>query len=391
MNPRIYLDNAATTPLAPEVLDCMLPFLQNRHGNASSLHEEGRQARKAVEDARRGIAETLSWDSDGIIFTAGATEADNLAIFGLAHSAPERRHIVCSAIEHHAVLHPCDWLEKRGYRITRIPVDGSGRVAPEAIADAIDDQTLLVSIMAGNNELGVLEPIEEIGELCRKRGVPFHTDAVQAFGRIALPTHVTDLISLSAHKLHGPKGIGALAVGPGVRLAPLVHGGGHEHGLRSGTENVAAIVGFAAASRLMAEQRESLAASMRVLRDRLIDGVLSIPATRLNGARSNSLPHIANFSFAAIEGESLVMRLDERGIAASTGSACSSPNLEPSHVLQAIGVPIEMAHGSLRISMGRQTTAEDIDALLQVLPDVVENLRSMSPFKLGESECTTNR
>ena len=383
MNTRLYLDNAATTPLDPDVFDLMLPYLQERHGNASSLHQEGRQARKAVEDARRTVAETLSWDPKGILFTSGATEADNLAIFGLARANPQRRHIICSEIEHHAVLHPCDWLEQQGYRVTRIPVDGSGRVDPQSVADAIDPDTLLVSIMAGNNELGVLEPIHDIGTLCRERNVPFHCDAVQAFGRVDLPTQVIDLISLSAHKLHGPKGVGALAVAPGVKLLPLIHGGGHERGLRSGTENVAGIVGFAAASRLMIEHKESLTEQLSALRDRLIDGVLSIPATKLNGARVNSLPHIANFSFAAIEGESLVMKLDERGIAASTGSACSSPNLEPSHVLQAIGVPIEMAHGSLRISMGRQTKATDIDSLLAVLPDVVEELRSMSPFKLG--------
>ncbi len=383
MNTRLYLDNAATTPLDPDVFSLMLPYLQERHGNASSLHQEGRQARKAVEDARRTVAETLSWDPKGILFTSGATEADNLAIFGLARANPKRRHVICSEIEHHAVLHPCDWLEQQGYRVTRVPVDESGRVDPQSVADAIDPDTLLVSIMAGNNELGVLEPICDIGTLCHERDVPFHCDAVQAFGRVDLPTEVIDLISLSAHKIHGPKGVGALAVAPGVKLMPLIHGGGHERGLRSGTENVAAIVGFAAASRLMIEQREALTERLSALRDRLIDGVLSIPAAKLNGARVDSLPHIANFSFAAIEGESLVMKLDERGIAASTGSACSSPNLEPSHVLQAIGVPIEMAHGSLRISMGRQTKATDIDSLLAVLPDVVGELRSMSPFKLG--------
>ncbi|MBN1858340.1 cysteine desulfurase [Candidatus Bipolaricaulota bacterium] len=385
MNTRTYLDNAATTPLDPEVFAAMLPYFQRKHGNASSLHEEGRQARKAVEDARRLIAEALSWDPEGIVFTSGATEADNLAIFGLARSRPDRRHIICSAIEHHAILHPCDWLEQQGYRITRIPVDTTGRVNPQSIADAIDDQTLLVSIMAGNNELGILEPIREIGELCRARSVLFHTDAVQAFGRVDLPTESTDLISLSAHKLHGPKGVGALAARPGMRLVPLVHGGGHERGVRSGTENVHGIVGFASACRLMVERRETLVERLSGFRKQLIDGVLRIPGTRLNGDRSGSLPHIANFSFAAIEGESLVMKLDERGIAASTGSACSSPNLEPSHVLQAIGVPIEMAHGSLRLSMGQQTTQADIDTLLRTLPGVVEDLRSISPFKLGDS------
>jgi len=387
MNTRIYLDNAATTPIDSGVLDCMLPYLQQKHGNASSLHEEGRQARKAVEDARRDIAGTLDWDPRGIVFTSGATEADNLAILGLARSQPERRHIICSAIEHHAVLHSCDWLERQGYRITRLPVDAEGRVAPASVAGAIDEQTLLVSVMAGNNELGTIQPIREIGELCRERGVPFHTDAVQAVGRMDLPTQVTDLISLSAHKLHGPKGVGVLAVGPDVKLLPLVHGGGHERGLRSGTENVSGIVGLAAACRLMTEEQETHTRRMRALRDRLIDTVLtSIPAAKLNGSRSplGSLPHIANFSFAAIEGESLVMKLDEQGIAASTGSACSSPDLEPSHVLQAIGVPIEMAHGSLRLSIGRQTVTEDIDSLLRILPGVVEQLRSMSPFKLGD-------
>ncbi len=385
MNTRHYLDNAATTPLDPEVLQDMLPYFQQRHGNASSLHQEGRLARTAVEDARRSIAEALAWDAEGIIFTSGATEADNLAVLGLARSKPEHRHIICSAIEHHAILHPCAWLEQQGYRITRIPVDAAGRVDPQLVADAIDERTLLVSIMAGNNELGTIEPIREIGELCRARSVPFHTDAVQAFGRIDLPTQATDLISLSAHKLHGPKGVGALAIRSNIGLIPLVHGGGHERGLRSGTENVHGIVGFASACRLMVERRLALSNRLQDFRRQLIDGVLRIPGTRLNGDREASLPHIVNFSFAAIEGESLVMKLDERGIAASTGSACSSPDLEPSHVLRAIGVPIEMAHGSLRLSMGQQTTQADIDALLRTLPGVVEDLRSMSPFKLGDS------
>jgi len=291
---------------------------------------------------------------------------------------------VTSKIEHHAVLHACQWLEERGYEVSYLDVDQDGKVDPDAVKDAIRDDTLLVSVMAGNNEIGTIEPIGKIGAICKERGVPFHTDAVQAYGKVDLPTGAVDLLSVSAHKLNGPKGVGFLYVQKGIRLSPLLSGGGHERGLRSGTENVPGIVGLAAAARLAFAERDTVVPRLRAFREKLIDRVMQIPAVRLNGHRTESLPHIANFSFAGIEGESLVMKLDQRGIAASTGSACSSPNLEPSHVLVAIRVPLSMAHGSLRVSTGRQTTEDEIDRFLGELPAVVEELRAMSPFKVDE-------
>jgi len=380
----IYLDNSATTPIAEEVLTAMGPYLTGEYGNPSSLHRFGRRARSAVEEARGSIAETLNASPEEILFTSGATEADNLAIKGVAFASPEKRHIVTSRIEHHAVLHTCRWLEERGYEVTYLDVDQNGRVDPEAVRDAIRDDTLLVSIMAGNNEIGTIEPIDEIGAICKEREVPFHTDAVQAYGKVDIPSGKVDLLSVSAHKLNGPKGVGFLYVRHGIRLSPLLSGGGHERGLRSGTENVPGIVGLAAACLLAFAERDTVVPRLEAFRERLIEGVMRIPSVRLNGHRTESLPHIANFSFAGIEGESLVMKLDEEGIAASTGSACSSPNLEPSHVLVAIRVPLSMAHGSLRISTGRQTTEEEIDRFLEALPRVVEELRAMSPFKVDE-------
>jgi cysteine desulfurase len=380
----IYLDNSATTPVASEVLDAMLPFHRDVYGNPSSLHEAGRAARRAVDECRGRIAERLGVSQDEIVFTAGATEANNLALAGAANASPEKRHVIVSAVEHHAVLHAAEALGKRGMDVTVLEVDDTGRVDPDRVRDAIREDTLLVSVMAGNNEIGTLQPIGEIGALCRERGILFHTDAVQAYGKVELPIDAVDLLSVSAHKLHGPKGVGLLFVRKGVRLAPILHGGGHERGRRSGTENVPGIVGLAEATRLAFDEREAVVARMRAFRERLIAEVLRIPGTRLNGDRAESLPHLANFSFRGIEGESLVMRLDEHGIATSTGSACSSPDLEPSHVLVAIGVPLSMAHGSLRVSTGRQTTDAEIDAFLDVLPGVVEELRAISPFKVGE-------
>ena len=381
---RIYLDNSATTAVAPEVMEAMQPYFSVVYGNASSLHGFGREARRAVEDARAQIAETLGVHPEEIFFTSGATEANNMAIKGLAAANPGKRHVITTAIEHHAVLHPCGWLETQGYTVTYLDVDSYGRVDPEAVRAAIRDDTLLVSVMAGNNEIGTIEPIARIGEICRERGVPFHTDAVQAYGKIPLPLEAIDLLSVSAHKLNGPKGVGFLYVRRGIKLTPLLHGGGHERGLRSGTENTPGIVGMATAARLAISERDELVPRLQRFRDRLIAEISKIPGTKLNGHPEEALPHITNFSFAGIEGESLVMRLDEHGIATSTGSACSSPNLEPSHVLKAIKVPLAMAHGSLRISTGRDTTAEQIDAFLAVLPRVVADLRAISPFKVGE-------
>ncbi|MFO8034127.1 MAG: cysteine desulfurase family protein, partial [Candidatus Bipolaricaulota bacterium] len=361
MDRSVYLDHSATTPVAPEVLDAMAPYHREQYGNASSLHVYGRKARSAMEDSRRTIAQRLVVKPEEIVFTCGATEANNLALVGAAYSSSERRHIVTTAIEHHAVLHTVGWLEKQGYPATYVKPDSVGKIDPEAIREAIQEDTLLVSVMAGNNELGTTQPIGKIGALCRERGVLFHTDAVQAFGKVPLPMDSVDLLSASAHKLHGPKGVGLLFVRSGVRLTPLFHGGGHEGGRRSGTENVPGIVGLAKATEIAFEESEETAKRLRSFRNRLIDGVTRIPGSRLNGHRVESLPHIANFSFAAVEGESLVLKLDESGIAVSTGSACSSPELEPSHVLVAIGVAPEMVHGSLRVSTGRETTPDEIE------------------------------
>ena len=382
MTTRIYLDNSATTPVAPQVLEAMLPYFSELYGNASSLHGFGQEAHAALDESREAIAETLGADPSEIIFTAGATEADSLAIKGLAFANPGKRHIITTAIEHDAVLSTCRWLETQGREVTYVGVDANGRVDPRDIAKAIREDTLLVSVMAGNNEIGTIEPIEEIGEICREHGVLFHIDAVQAYGKIPLPLEVIDLLSVSAHKISGPKGVGFLYVRKGIKLTPVLHGGGHERGLRSGTENIPGVVGMAAAARLAFSEMGEVVPRLSGYRERLIESITALPGTRLNGDRTDSLPHASNFSFAGIEGESLVMRLDEHGIATSTGSACSSPNLEPSHVLVAIGVPLTMAHGSLRISTGRQTTSEEIDALLAVLPSVVKDLRAISPFKV---------
>jgi cysteine desulfurase len=385
MNPPIYLDNSASTPVAEEVFAAMCPFFLDVFGNASSLHAFGRAARQAIEESRGEISDCLGCVPHEIVFTSGATEANNLAILGAALSVNEPpRHVITSNAEHHAVLHAVEWLKSQGFGVTVLDVDADGRIAPDQVREAIRDETLLVSIMAGNNEIGTLQPIAEIGRICRERGVLFHTDAAQAFGKLPLPMEDVDLLSVSAHKLHGPKGVGFLFARDGVRLSPIVHGGGHERGLRSGTENVPGIVGLATATRLAFREQEEITARMRTFRERLIGEVLRISGTRLNGHRSMSLPHIVNFSFQGIEGESLVMKLDEHGIATSTGSACSSPDLQPSHVLIAIGVPLAMAHGSLRVSTGRQTTEEEIQRFLDVLPTVVKELRAISPFKVGE-------
>jgi cysteine desulfurase len=384
MSQRIYLDNSATTPVAEPVVEAMLPYLRGEYGNASSFHGAGRAARRAIDASRETIAERLGVGADELVFTAGATEGNNLALIGAFYASQDKRHIVTAATEHHAVLHAAEWLESQGAEVTVVDVDGTGRVDPAAIREAIRGDTLLVSIMAGNNEIGTIQPIAEIGETCREMGVLFHSDAVQAYGKIDLPIDVIDLLSVSAHKFHGPKGAGFLYVRKGTKLTPILHGGGHERGFRSGTENVPGIVGLGAATELAFDERDEVTERMRRFRRRLIDRVLQIRGTRLNGNPGESLPHIANFSFQAIEGESLIMRLDEHEIMASTGSACSSPNLEASHVLVAIGVPLSMAHGSLRISTGRQTTQAEIETFLEVLPGVVEDLRAISPFKVGE-------
>ncbi|MGI6567837.1 MAG: cysteine desulfurase NifS [Firmicutes bacterium] len=381
---RIYLDHASTTPMRPEVLQAMLPFLEEQYGNPSSIYDTGRTARQALDRARDRIALIIGASPREIVFTSGGSEADNLAIKGAAFALRGRgSHIITSAIEHHAVYNPCHYLEKQGFRITVLPVDADGLVDPAAVEAALTPETILVSIMHANNEIGTIQPIAEIGKILRERKILFHTDAVQTVGHI--PVNVqelgVDLLSLSAHKFYGPKGVGALYVRRGVRLDPLVHGGAQEHNRRAGTENVAGIVGMAEALALAAEEMDKEAQRQRELRDRLIDGIMDrIPHTRLNGHPKERLPGNVSVCFEFIEGEALLLNLDMHGIAASSGSACTSGSLEPSHVLLALGLPHEIAHGSLRMTLGRGTTAADIDTVLEVLPGIVDKLRQMSPL-----------
>ncbi len=381
---RIYLDHAATTPLHPEVTAAMIPFLGERFGNPSSIYAEGREARKAVEGARAQVAEALGADPSEIVFTSGGTEADNLAIIGAVFACGrEKAHVITTAVEHHAVLEPCHFLESIGHAVTYLPVDGSGIVDPDAVRKAITPATVLVSVMHANNEVGTVQPVEEIAAICREAGVYLHSDAVQAAG--ALEVNVdrlgVDMLSLSAHKLYGPKGAGCLYVRKGTRLKALLLGGGQERGMRSGTENVAGTVGFGAAMELAAREWRERSQRILPLRERLIDGILeSIPYTRLNGDRERRLPNNVNVLFDFIEGEAICLKLDFQGIAASTGSACSSVSGEASHVLLALGIPPEKAHGSLRLTLGRENTAEDVDYVLETLPPIIEELRRMSPL-----------
>ncbi|MGN0794302.1 MAG: cysteine desulfurase NifS [Aristaeellaceae bacterium] len=379
---RIYLDNAATTACAPEVVEAMLPYFTQTFGNASSVHAFGRESRRAIETARRQVARALNVAApQEIVFTAGGSESDNWAIKGAAFARADRgRHIITSAIEHHAVLHTCQWLEKQGFEVTCLPVDAEGRVSVEHVERALRPDTVLVSVMMANNEIGTLQPVAQIGGLCRERGVLFHTDAVQAVGAIPVDVQAmhADLLSLSAHKFHGPKGVGALYVRKGVRLDNLVHGGAQERGLRAGTENLAGIVGLGKAIEMATAHLEDNAAHMTRLRDRLIAGIMErVPEVRLNGHPTDRLPNNCNLSFQGVEGEALLLRLDLAGIAGSSGSACTSGTLDPSHVLLAIGLPVAMAHGSLRLTLGADTTEEDIDAVLERLPPIVADLRSM--------------
>ena len=381
MNELVYLDNAATTPVAKPVKEEMSGFFREKFGNPSSLYSAANTARREGLDAsRERVAKVLGVDRDEIIFTSGATESDNLAIKGVALSLDESAHFITSDIEHHAVLHAFEWLEELGHDVTYLEVDEDGFVDPESLKKALRDDTALVSIMYANNEIGTVEPIADLSRISSEGGALFHTDAVQAYGKFPLELEHVDLLSASGHKIYGPKGVGFLYRRKGVRLEPLIHGGGHENGLRSGTENVPGIVGLAAASELMEEERDTEIPRQEALRDRIIKRVLEIPDTKLNGPEENRLPNNANFSFKGIEGESIVMKLDNRNIAASTGSACSSPSLEPSHVLLSIGLPLSLAHGSLRVTLGRETTEEEVDYLLAELPEVVEELRRASPL-----------
>lgn len=380
----IYMDNAATTATRPEVLEAMLPYFTEHYGNPSSIHSVGRDARRAVEKARAQVAAALGAQPREIYFTAGGSESDNWAIRCASKAlAAKGRHIITSQIEHHAVLHTCQYMEKQGYEVTYLPVDENGLVSVEDVKNAIRPDTVLISIMAANNEIGTIEPIREIGKVAHKAGVLFHTDAVQAAGH--LPINVKemniDLLSLSAHKFHGPKGVGAFYCRRGIPLPSLIDGGAQERGKRAGTENVAGIVGLGAALRLANEEMSETSARVSAMRDRLIDGILqTVPMCRLNGPRHNRLPGNCNISFLGIEGESLLLRLDLAGIAASSGSACASSSLDPSHVLLAIGLPHEVAHGSVRLSLSDYNTEEDVDYILEKLPEIVSTLRSMSPL-----------
>ncbi|MFS8501526.1 MAG: cysteine desulfurase NifS [Caldicoprobacter sp.] len=384
MQRRIYMDHAATTYTKQEVLEEMMPYFKEVYGNPSSVHSFGREARKAVDLARERTAAALNASPEEIYFTAGGTESDNWAIKGVALANKDRgNHIITTSIEHHAVLHTCQYLEKMGFEVTYLPVDSYGLVDPEQVKEAITDKTILISVMFANNEIGTIEPIKEIGQIARERGIYFHTDAVQAVGQVPIDVKDMniDLLSLSAHKFYGPKGVGALYIRKGVKLHPFMHGGAQERNRRAGTENVPGIVGLGKAIELATSNLEETSKRLTAMRDRLISGVLNnIEYVRLNGHPTKRLPCNANFSFEFIEGESLLLSLDMKGIAASSGSACTSGSLDPSHVLLAIGLPHEIAHGSLRLTLGDDNTDEDIDYVLEVLPGIVNRLREMSPL-----------
>ena len=385
MKRKVYMDHSATTPLASEVLEAMEPYLKETFGNPNSIHAWGREARKAVSEARNKIAELINGEAREIIITGGGSEADNLAIKGSAFALQDKgKHIITSAIEHHAVLDTCDWLQKMGFEVTVLPVDSNGIVDLEELKRSIRNDTILVTVMYANNEVGTIQPVKEIINIAKERGVRVHLDGVQAVGHIPVDVKElsVDLMTLSAHKMYGPKGVGSLYVKKGTKLVPLVHGGGQEYNLRSGTENTAGIVGFGAASEL-AKRRLGNGEHLKEaqLRDKLLSGIMKkIPHAHITGHPTQRLPFHASVCFDFIEGESLLLRLDAEGIGASSGSACTSGSLEPSHVLLAMGISHERAHGSLRLTLGKDTTEEDIDYILEVLPKVVEDLRALSPL-----------
>jgi len=381
---RIYLDHNATTPLAPEVFEAMKPYLTEEFGNASSIHSWGQRAKAAVEEARESVARLVGAQPGEIVFTSGGTESDNMAVFGAVEAArtTATKHVVTTAIEHHAVLYAARALENRGVSVTYVPVGESGVVDPGDIERSLRPQTVLVSVMHANNELGTIQPVEEIATLARERGIAFHTDAVQSAGKVPVDAGALGvrLLSLSAHKFHGPKGVGALYVRKGASLRPLMFGGHHERDRRPGTENVPAIVGLGRAAEIAREHLDEEAAHVRRLRDRLEEGLLhSVPQIHVNGDRSRRLPGTTSISFEAVDGEGFVIALDLRGIACSTGAACSSGSLEPSHVLSAIGKNREQARSTVRFSLGAINSSEDIDYALEVIPQVVSRLRSLSP------------
>ncbi len=384
MNRFIYADNSATTPVSKSVLDAMLPYYTQYYGNPSSIYSVGRDAKRPLELARETIAQCLGAEPNEIFFTSGGSEADNWAIKGTAHEQAKRgkKHLITSKFEHHAVLHSMDTLEKEGFEITYLDVHEDGLVRPEELEAAIREDTALVTIMYANNEIGTIQPIPELAAICKKHGVLFHTDAVQAVGNV--PIHVKeqniDMLSLSGHKLHGPKGIGLLYIRKGIKIPNLIDGGAQERGRRAGTENVAGVVGLSVAIKEATATIDERAKRLSAMRDRLIDNLLKIDRSHINGDRVHRLPGNVNMCFEGIEGESLLLMLDLKGVCASSGSACTSGSLDPSHVLLAIGLPHEIAHGSLRLSFGDQNTEEDIDYLLEIIPPIVTRLREMSPL-----------
>lgn len=384
MSRNVYFDHAATTCIRTEVLEEMMPYLQGKYGNASSIYTLGRESKKAVENARDKVALALGVKAEEIFFTGSGTEADNWAIKGVAYANRKKgKHIITSNIEHHAVLHTCEYLEKEGFEVTYLPVDNDGLLDAEQVREAIRPDTILISIMFANNEIGTIQPIAQIGKIAKEKGILFHTDAVQAVGNIEINVNDinVDFLSLSAHKFYGPKGIGALFIRKGTRITNFLHGGGQEKGRRASTENIPGIAGLGKAIEIASMNLDNYNKKLLELREKTINEVLSkIPHVRLNGHRQKRLPGNVNFSFEFIEGESLLLMLDMKGIAASSGSACTSGSLDPSHVLMAIGLPHEIAHGSLRLTFGEENTHEDVDYFMEVLPGIVNRLREMSPL-----------
>lgn len=380
----VYMDYSATTYVKPEVLEEMMPYFTEKFGNPSSFYGISRETKRAIDTARQKVAKGLNCDADEIYFTGGGSEADNWAIKGIASAHKNKgNHIITTKIEHHAVLHTCQYLEKNGFDVTYLDVDSEGFINLEDLKNAITDKTILVSIMFANNEIGTIQPIKEIGEICRENKVFFHTDAVQAVGNVPIDVKDMniDMLSLAGHKIYGPKGIGVLYIKKGIKIDNLIHGGAQEKNRRAGTENIAGIVGLGKAMELATSNIEEHMKKMSVLRDRLIDGLLKIPYTNLNGPRGEKrLPGNVNVRFRFIEGESILLSLDFKGVCASSGSACTSGSLDPSHVLLAIGLPHELAHGSLRLTLGAGSTEDDVDYVLEVTPPIIERLRNMSPL-----------
>ncbi len=380
----VYADNAATTKISPEVLNAMYPYLTEEYGNASSIYSLGRNAKKAIEASREKVAKAIGADPSEIYFTSCGSEADNWALRGTCHrlKAKGKKHIITSVFEHHAILHTCQALEKEGFEVTYLPVSPLGIVCPDDVKNAIREDTAIVSIMYANNEIGTIQPTSEIGAICREKGVIFHTDAVQAVGNVEINVKEQniDLFSLSGHKIHAQKGIGAIYIKKGIVLPNLIFGGAQERNKRAGTENVPAIVGLGTAIEIATADIKAKNEKVTAMRNRLIDGILKLSHTRLNGDREKRLAGNCNISIEGVEGESLLLMLDMNGICASSGSACTSGSLDPSHVLLALGLKHEVAHGSLRLSINDETTDEDIDYILEVVPRVVERLRAMSPL-----------